>query len=86
MTNPSESLRSCPTRSDGADVLIAHSISSEICHERQRRLYHKCFMCAHIGQAAHAASPARSPRGPEHVGSTAPAADEASLIRRGVGS
>lgn len=52
MTNTSANLRGCPTRADGAEVLIAHSISGEICHERQRRLYHKCFACAHRGRSA----------------------------------
>ena len=86
MTNASESLRSCPTRADGAEVLIAHSISGEICHERQRRLYHKCFTCAHLGQAASAGASALPPRSPLHRGATPPVADEALLIRRGASS
>jgi hypothetical protein len=77
MTNARMSLRSCPTRSDGAEVLIAHSISTEICHERQRRLYHKCFTCVHRGRAAEAAVPALAPRAAQ-----GPAQDEAALIRR----
>jgi hypothetical protein len=40
-------LRQCPTRADGAVVLIAHTITSATCQERQRALYHKCFTCVH---------------------------------------
>ena len=64
MTNASENLRACPTRADGVEVLIAHSISTEICHERQRRTYHKCFTCAHRGQGANAIPPSLPPRAP----------------------
>lgn len=52
MTDASPTLRSCPTRSDGAEVLIAHSIPLSACHERQRRLYHKCYTCVHRGEPA----------------------------------
>lgn len=41
--------RQCPTRVNGGDPLIAHSISLPTCRKRQREHYHKCFSCAHAG-------------------------------------
>jgi hypothetical protein len=75
MSNAKPNLRSCPTRADGLEVLIAHSISTEICQERQRRLYHKCFTCALRGRAV--AEPRGLPPIPETrlarpVGASAP--------------
>lgn len=39
-------LRVCPTRIDGAPVLVAHKVDTSRCQERQRERYHKCFTCA----------------------------------------
>ena len=39
--------RECPTRIDGADVLIAHSIDTATCQGRQAAHYHKCHACVH---------------------------------------
>lgn len=47
MPNPSDDLRLCPTRIDGATLLFAHKVSSARCQERQRGRYHKCFTCAY---------------------------------------
>lgn len=44
---PSQERRHCPTRPDGTEVLIAHSIDPATCEERQGRHYHKCFSCVH---------------------------------------
>lgn len=46
MPTPSEHSRSCPTRADGTEVLIAHRITEQTCQARQRGMYHKCFSCA----------------------------------------
>ena len=35
----------CPTPVSSHRPLIAHQISKETCHARQRELYHKCFTC-----------------------------------------
>lgn len=47
MTNASGETRSCPTRDDGAEVLIAHTIALPACQTRQRAMYHKCFQCVY---------------------------------------
>ncbi len=60
MTSASEN-RSCPTRADGSEVLIAHRIPLATCQERQRRMYHKCFACAFRGAEAGAAGPRKLP-------------------------
>jgi len=52
MTNASAPSRTCPTRADGAEVLIAHRIPVATCQSRQRGLYHKCFTCAYQGAGA----------------------------------
>jgi hypothetical protein len=52
MTNASDARRSCPTRADGAEVLIAHTIPIATCQDRQRGMYHKCFACAYHGVGA----------------------------------
>ena len=52
MQEPSHEWRQCPTRPDGAEVLIEHRIHGSTCQERQRKLYHKCFSCVHR-DAAH---------------------------------
>lgn len=46
MPNESEDRRLCPTRTGGADPLIAHLITLATCQERQRGQYHKCFTCS----------------------------------------
>jgi hypothetical protein len=47
-----ENRRLCPTRTSGANTLIAHWITSDVCLALQRRGYHKCFACAYRGLAA----------------------------------
>ena len=39
--------RQCPTRPNGAEVLIEQRISGSTCQERQRKHYHKCYSCVH---------------------------------------
>ncbi len=51
MDNRTEPTRQCPTRTDGADSLIAHEIAPGTCQERQRKHYHKCYTCAHRNAA-----------------------------------
>jgi hypothetical protein len=46
-TETETSLRQCPTRIDGAAVRIAQHIPQGLCQDRQRGLYHKCFLCEH---------------------------------------
>jgi hypothetical protein len=40
-------VRQCPTRADGAEALIAHTIALDECQARQRNHYHKCPVCTH---------------------------------------
>ena len=40
-------LQLCPTRIDAAPVLFAHVVSPQMCQQRQRDHYHKCFPCVH---------------------------------------
>ncbi|MBI5434834.1 MAG: hypothetical protein IT453_08195 [Planctomycetes bacterium] len=47
MATPPNGMHVCPTRVDGSPVLFAHSVTKAMCQERQRGLYHKCFMCVH---------------------------------------
>ena len=47
MINPPRGLHSCPTRADGAPGLFQHSITPELCRERQGAHYHKCYACVH---------------------------------------
>lgn len=54
-------MRQCPTRADGGDTLIAHYIEPSVCQTRQRRLYHKCFTCAHRNEGPTATPPQRLP-------------------------
>lgn len=42
--------RACPTRIDGVTPLFQHKVTVPQCQSKQRKLYHKCFTCAH---AAH---------------------------------
>lgn len=44
---PAEGTRQCPTRADGAETLIAHTITLTECQARQRNHYHKCPRCTH---------------------------------------
>ena len=60
-----QGLRQCPTREDGTEVLVAHSIRRSECQKRQRGHYHKCYVCAYnnarsAGLAATAAPPPAS--------------------------
>ena len=47
MTTPPNGMHTCPTRVDGTPVLFAHAVTKTMCQDRQRGLYHKCFMCVH---------------------------------------
>ncbi|MCZ6598101.1 MAG: hypothetical protein O7B99_10715 [Planctomycetota bacterium] len=62
MPSSTPARRRCPTRPDGGEVLIAHTIDRETCQERQRGHYHKCFTCVHQNGAEPA--PAAAARGP----------------------
>ena len=67
-------MRHCPTLPGDDRPLIAHTIASGLCMERQRDFYHKCHRCIYRGRAADyvlepgrengkvAKSPARAPR------------------------
>jgi hypothetical protein len=50
-------MRQCPTLSGDDRPLIAHSIQSDLCMQRQREFYHKCHRCMFRGQAADFAPP-----------------------------
>lgn len=43
--------RACPTRIDGAIPLIQGRVTPSQCQAKQRRMYHKCFTCAHANRA-----------------------------------
>ena len=57
MSEPDHQRRLCPTRTNGANSLIAHWITPDVCLTRQRTGYHKCFACAYRGLAAGAVLP-----------------------------
>ena len=59
MPPPSDQSRNCPPRADGAEVLIAHTISLQTCQDRQRGMYHKCYSCSFNNTA----SPQGKPQG-----------------------
>ena len=40
-------MHQCPTRQDGAEVLISQTVTKPMCQDRQRRYYHKCWSCVH---------------------------------------
>jgi hypothetical protein len=42
-----QDLRTCPTRPDGAEPLVVHSIGATLCALRQGTRYHKCWSCEH---------------------------------------
>jgi hypothetical protein len=42
----------CPTRRDGAEGLIAQTVTSALCQTRQRGGYHKCWSCANRNSQA----------------------------------
>jgi len=65
MENPPQGMRTCPTPTNGRNVLFAHTIDASECHARQRRLYHKCFTCVY--------QHGRSSLAPEGSGSNAAA-------------
>ena len=46
MTNPN-GMHLCPTRSDGAETLIARFITEPQCQQHQREHFHKCPTCVH---------------------------------------
>ena len=62
MTNATDARRTCPTRADGSEVLIAHRIPVATCQDRQRGMYHKCFTCAYYGAGAGVAPLHRLPQ------------------------
>ena len=41
--------RPCPTRRDGAQVLIEQLVTRATCATRQREHYHKCWTCVFRG-------------------------------------
>lgn len=47
MSNAPEGMRQCPTRADGGEALIAHTITLAECQKRQREHFHKCPTCVH---------------------------------------
>lgn len=47
MNDTPEAMRTCPTRVDSAPVLFAHAVTPNMCQQRQRDQYHKCFTCVH---------------------------------------
>ena len=47
--------RTCPTRSDGAEILFTHKVTQAKCQDRQRGQYHKCYTCEHNNARAIAA-------------------------------
>lgn len=49
---PADDKRLCPTRTSGASSLIAQLITPDVCLERQRGSYHKCFTCQYQGLSA----------------------------------
>ncbi|MFT5290312.1 MAG: hypothetical protein ACI8QS_001052 [Planctomycetota bacterium] len=53
MQEQTNSWRQCPTRPEGAEVLIAHRINEATCQGRQRKQFHKCYTCVHRN-ASHA--------------------------------
>ena len=72
--------RHCPTREDGQQALIAHSIGHSDCQDRQRRQYHKCFTCAHRNGARGAAPKPASP--PDLTNIPPPPRDSLPELRR----
>ena len=56
-SSPNSSMRECPTRRDGAEVLIAQKLTTEMCQSRQRGYYHKCWSCAHRNGAVERPAP-----------------------------
>lgn len=59
--------RQCPTRADGVVPLIAHWILPATCLERQRKNYHKCFLCLYRGKGAEVRLPVPSVPPPERT-------------------
>ena len=62
MSEIPQGLQLCPTRIDAAPVLFAHTVSPQMCQQRQRDQYHKCFTCVHNNAqvGARRAAPAES--------------------------
>jgi hypothetical protein len=54
MSDIPEGLQLGPTRVDAAPVLFAHTVSPQMCQQRQRDHYHKCFTCVHNNSQADA--------------------------------
>ena len=48
----SSASRSCPSPIGAERPLITHRIGSELCLQRQRENYHKCYRCIFKGQPA----------------------------------
>lgn len=62
MSELPQGLQLCPTRIDAAPVLFAHVVSPQMCQQRQRDHYHKCFTCVHNNAQAQRAQPALAAR------------------------
>lgn len=62
--NPKVRMRQCPTLSGDDRPLIAHSIPSGLCTDRQREFYHKCHRCVFRGKAADFRLPETNGRAP----------------------
>ena len=45
-------MRLCPTRVDGAQTLVAHTITQDLCQARQCEHYHKCPTCRYLNARA----------------------------------
>jgi hypothetical protein len=45
-------MRHCPTLPGDERPLIAHSIVTGVCQQRQREFYHKCHRCVYAGKPA----------------------------------
>lgn len=47
-TDAAPETRACPTRMDGGTPLFQHQVTVPQCMSKQRKLYHKCYTCAHL--------------------------------------
>jgi hypothetical protein len=73
-------MRQCPTLPNDERSLIAHTIGTGLCMERQRDFYHKCHRCMFRGKAADFALVPVGQNGAA-TAPTAAAAEEADPVR-----